>query len=145
VMIESLPNIALVRVWRQPPAIYDALANQPDAVVAEMPMPSRTGIPWSDTRYEYFSTFHWYRMVNGNSGFAPRSYLEMVAEETEFPYDNSIAYLRKRGVTHVTWHGAFTNPVRYANSAALLDARSDLELIAVAPWEGSESRLYRLK
>ena len=67
----------------------------------------------------------------------------MVAEETEFPYDNSIAYLRKRGVTHVTWHGAFTNPVRYANSAALLDAEQDLELIAVAPWEGSEWRLLK--
>jgi hypothetical protein len=145
IMVESLPNIDLEQVWREPPAIYDALATQPDAVVAEMPVPSRTGLAWSDTRYEYFSTFYWYRMVNGNSGFAPPSYLELLAQEEEFPDDNSLAYLRKRGVNYVAWHGAFTNPVRYANTAAILEARSDIELVAVAPWEGSESRLYRLK
>ena len=145
VMLESLPNIPLEQVWREPPAIYGALADQPNAVVAEMPVPSRTGLSWSDTRYEYFSTFHWYRMVNGNSGFAPPSYVELVAQEEEFPDDNSLAYLRKRGVNYIAWHGAFTNPVRYTNTAAILEARSDIELIAVASWEGSESRLYRLK
>ena len=30
-------------------------------------------------------------------------------------------------------------------TAALLDARPDLELVAVAAWQGSESRLYRFR
>jgi hypothetical protein len=42
-------------------------------------------------------------------------------------------------------HGRFTNPDRYRNTVAWLDARPDLELIAAAPLEGAESRLYRLR
>jgi hypothetical protein len=145
ILVESLPNITLEKVWREPPAIYEALRNQPDAVVAEMPVPSRTGLVWSDTRYEYFSTFHWYRMVNGNSGFAPPSYLDLLAREEEFPLEDSIEYLKKRGVTHISWHGAFTNETRYKTTADILEARPDIELLAVAPWEGSEARLYRLR
>lgn len=145
ILLEALPSITLEHLWREPPAIYDALALHPDAVVAELPVPSRTQLVWSDTRYEYFSTFHWYTMVNGNSGFAPPSYLELLAQEEDFPSDSSLHYLRARGVSHIAWHGAFTNPVRYRHTAELLEARSDVELVAVAPWEGSEARLYRLK
>ncbi|MEQ1870164.1 MAG: glycosyltransferase family 39 protein [Vicinamibacterales bacterium] len=144
-LFESLPNIPLERVWSQPPDIYDSLAHQPGAVVAELPVPSRTQLVWSDTRYEYFSTFHWYRMVNGNSGFAPPSYLELLEREVDFPNDDALAYLKARGVTHITWHGAFTNPGRDHDTVAMLGARTDVELVAVAPWEGSESRLYRFK
>lgn len=145
VLFEALPNITLEPVWTAPPAIYAPLASEPDAVVAELPVPSRTQLPWSDTRYEYFSTFHWYRMVNGNSGFAPPSYLELLEREVDFPDDAAIAYLKSRGVTHIAWHGSFTNPGRHEDTVAMLAARPDVELLSKAPWEGSESRLYRLK
>ena len=42
-------------------------------------------------------------------------------------------------------HGRFTNPARYTYTVGWLDARPDLELVAAAPWEGTESRLYRFK
>ena len=83
--------------------------------------------------------------MNGNSGFTPPSYGELLKREKDFPSDASVAYLRQRGVDYIAWHGAFTNPVRSRRTAELLDARGDLEIVAAARWEGSESRLYRLK
>ena len=98
-----------------------------------------------DARYLYFSTFHWQNLVNGNSGFFPPSYFELLAREREFPNEASLNYLRSRGVQYLTMHGRFTNPDRYGYTVGWLDARPDVELVAAAPWEGGESRLYRLR
>jgi hypothetical protein len=84
-------------------------------------------------------------MVNGNSGFFPPSYVELLERERDFPTEAALNYLRSRGVQYLTMHGRFTNPDRYRNTVAWLDARPDLELIAAAPLEGVESRLYRLR
>jgi hypothetical protein len=145
VLAEALPNITLERVWPAPPGIYAAIGNDPDAVLAEFPMPPNNDVTWTDARYMYFSTFHWHKMVNGNSGFSPPSYLEMLKRERNFPSPEAVDYLRDRGVDYVALHGAFTNPTRYRHTAELLEARGDLELVAVSPWEGSESRLYRFR
>jgi hypothetical protein len=145
VLAEALPNITLERVWPAPPGIYAAIGDDPDAVLAEFPMPPNQDVTWTDTRYMYFSTFHWHKMVNGNSGFSPPSYLEMLKRERDFPSPEAVDYLRERGVDYVALHGAFTNPTRYRHTAELLEARGDLELVAVSPWEGSESRLYRFR
>jgi len=145
VVVDATPFLELEPVWPRPPSIYDAIANDRSAVLAEFPMPPHQDFSWRDARYLYLSTFHWHPIVNGNSGWAPPSYLELLKEERDFPSDESIAYLKQRGVDYIGWHGAFTNPTRYRHTAELLDARDDLTLVAVAPWAGSESRLYRLK
>ena len=62
-----------------------------------------------------------------------------------FRNEAALNYLRSRGVQYLTMHGRFTNPARYGYTVAWLDARPDLELVAAAPWEGAESRLYRLR
>jgi hypothetical protein len=144
-LAEALPNITLERVWPAPPGIYAAIGDDPDAVLAEFPMPANNDLSWTDTRYLYFSTFHWHKMVNGNSGFSPPSYREMLTREREFPSPAAVDYLRERGVDYLALHGAFTNPTRYRHTAELLEARGDLELVTVSPWEGSESRLYRFR
>jgi hypothetical protein len=144
-LAEALPNITLERVWPAPPAIYAAIGDDPEAVLAEFPMPADNDVSWTDTRYLYFSTFHWHKMVNGNSGFSPPSYRELLKHEREFPSAAAVDYLRDRGVEYVALHGAFTNPTRYRHTAELLEARGDLQLVAVSPWQGSESRLYRFR
>jgi hypothetical protein len=144
-LAEAVPSLTFERVWPAPPGIYAAIGNDPDAVLAEFPMPSNNDLSWTDTRYLYFSTFHWHKMVNGNSGFSPPSYDELLKREKDFPSPASVDYLRERGVDYIALHGAFTNPTRYRHTAELLEARGDLELVAVAPWEGSESRLYRFR
>jgi hypothetical protein len=146
VIVEALPVLPLQRVWDAPPDVYDSIAGlDPPVVVAEFPMPRDIYRSDFDTRYLYFSTFHWQTLVNGNSGFFPPSYFELLASQQDFPNDASLGYLRSRGVQYVTLHGRFTNPGRYADSIAWLDSRPDVELVTAAPWEGAESRLYRLK
>ena len=55
------------------PPIYRYLASLPDStVIAELPF----GDLWYNTRYLYFSSFHWRRMVNGFTSFYPASYTE---------------------------------------------------------------------
>ena len=146
VVIEALPTIPLQRVWDEPPAIYGSIAGaEPPVVLAEFPMPPNIYRSDFDARYLYFSTFHWQKLVNGNSGFFPPSYFELLANEEDFPNEASLNYLRSRGVQYLTLHGRFTNDARYGESIAWLDARPDLELVAAAPWEGAESRLYRFR
>jgi hypothetical protein len=146
VAVEAIPRLQLESVWRTPPDIYASIAgNDPPVVLAEFPMPKDIYSSDFDARYLYFSTFHWQTLVNGNSGFFPPSYVELLAREREFPSAAALDYLRSRGVQYLTMHGRFTNPGRYQNTIAVLDARPDLELVARAPWEGSESRLYRFR
>lgn len=144
-MIEALPDIRLERVWLEPPAIYASLDARAPHVLAEFPTWEQTGDSAMDTRYIYFSTFHWQKLVNGYSGYFPPSYIEFQRRTRDFPSDAALAYLRERGVEYVGWHGAFSQPGRAERTAAILDARPDLELVAKAPWQGSESRLYRLR
>jgi hypothetical protein len=146
VVVEALPRMQLEPVWLEPPPIYDHIPGEPKAVVAEFPMPADGLESWLDTRYLYFSTWHWHRLVNGNSGFFPPSYEELLARARGFPSEESVAYLKERGVEYVTVHGAFMrSQARYRNTVAMIEDRSDLELVTAVPWEGSESRLYRLR
>jgi hypothetical protein len=144
-LLEALPAIDLRPVWREPPGIYAALPDNSDVVLAEFPVSTNIPSRFPDTRFEYFSTFHWHKTVNGDSGFRPPSYAEFLEVARAFPFGDSVEYLRLRGVTHITMNGAFANPERYKNTVGVLDARSDLELVAALPWEGSEARLYRFR
>jgi hypothetical protein len=98
-----------------------------------------------DTRYLYFSTFHWHPIVNGNSGYFPKSYEELIKRELDFPSDSAVGYLRARGVDYVAVHGAFIDREKFERIVSALAMRQDMPLVTAAPWEGSESRLYRLR
>jgi hypothetical protein len=140
---EALPNMELVRPWLEPPPIYGSFTGKPPSVLAEFPMVEHSKDPFAEFTYLYFSTWHWQKLVNGQSGWLPPSYLDLLEEEKDFPSEKSIAYLRQRGVEYVGVHGAFYDPKKFAEVITALDARRDLELLTKAPWEGSESRLYR--
>jgi hypothetical protein len=147
VIVEAIPDISLVTVPRQPPGVYSSLAGRPPAVLAEFPMAGNDSESWVyDTRYMYFSLWHWNRLVNGNSGFFPPSYDELILREQDFPSDRAVGYLKKRGVDYVTVHGAFmASEDAYLATIATLDQRADFELVSSAHWQGRESRLYRLR
>ena len=145
VMLEAMPRMPLERVWKSPPPIYASISGEPTAVLAEFPMPTAPVGFFFDTRYLYFSTFHWHPMLNGNSGYFPKSYEELTKRELDFPSDSAVEYLRTRGVDYVAVHGAFFDREKFQRIVATLDAREDMPLVVAAPWEGSESRLYRLR
>ena len=141
---EALPNMELFRPWLEPPPIYGSLADRPASVLAEFPMVEHSTDPFTEFTYLYFSTFHWQNLVNGQSGWLPPSYLDLIEEQKDFPSEKAIAYLRQRQVEYIGVHGAFYDPKKFAEVIAGLDARNDVELVTRAPWQGSESRLYRL-
>jgi hypothetical protein len=118
------------------PAIYETVAFEPDAVVAELPMPG--GSAWfGNARYMLNSTKHWRKMINGYSGFAPRSFHEHGAALAQFPAPSSIAALQMIGVTHVFVHlDGFSSEQR-----AMLDNLPDLARLAAA----DRTVLYRVK
>jgi len=144
-MIEAMPRMPLERIWREPPPVYESIRGEPSAVLAEFPMPTAPIGYFFDTRYLYFSTFHWHPIVNGNSGHFPASYEELTERERDFPSDSAIEYLKSRGVDYVAVHGAFIEPDKFSGIVAALNERPDMTLVNATPWEGRESRLYRLR
>ena len=137
-MIDAWPVLTLRPVWTEPPTIYNALKGTPGVILAETPMlDDETGnIP-----FMYFSLWHWSPMVNGYSGFIPRSYVDLRKEMATFPSADGVAALRRRGVTHVTINCALGYPgcdslrgeMRYSPY---------LRLIADTQWQGRPVQLY---
>ena len=143
VLAEVWPRLEFERAWLAPPAIYTSLDGRNDVVLAEFPIPDISHV--DDGRTTYFSTFHWHKIVSGISGHYPTSYLQLIATMQYFPGDAALDYLRAHGVTHLAIHGSFYGPDGYQAVIGALDKRTDLTLVAAAPFEHSESRLYQLR
>ena len=146
IVVEALPRFELVEPWREPPPIYAPLVDGTPAVLAEFPSPQENEVfVFAEFVYLYFSSWHRQYLVNGQSGWLPPRYQEFVAYARSFPSDAVFDYLRRRGVQYITVHGAFYPSEVVPGIIETLDARSDLELVSRAKWNGSESRLYRLR
>ncbi|HXW05620.1 MAG TPA: hypothetical protein VD833_10345 [Vicinamibacterales bacterium] len=86
------------------PAIQAWLATQLTGVVAELPMGDPAALPGPEARYAYLSTFHWKPIVNGYSGYFPRSFLERASAMRGFPDERSLDRLRHDGVRYLVVH-----------------------------------------
>jgi hypothetical protein len=135
------PVLQLEPVWQAPPPVYGSIAGARDVVLAEFPFPQDYAF---NTPYMYFSLWHWAPMVNGYSGFMPRSYDDFEQGVRDFPGPGSIATMKARGVTHVTVNCGF-----YRGGCdellATIDALPDFRRVADGLWEGKRVRLYELK
>jgi hypothetical protein len=96
--------IPLTPLPTKPTVLQSWLASQRDIVIAELPMPRADRLPGEDPRYQFLSTFHWQKMVNGYSAFVPPRYFGLMERMFRFPDSGSIGSLRARGVTHVVIH-----------------------------------------
>ncbi|HET7219394.1 MAG TPA: hypothetical protein VFJ02_15155, partial [Vicinamibacterales bacterium] len=94
--------------------------------------------------FMYFSTFHWYNLVNGYSGFKPPSYDELLKVIATFPDESSVGELRRRGVNHVIVHQAYYRPADYDALVSRLDQCPDFQRVTALRWRERESSLYRL-
>lgn len=142
VMIDAWPALELRPVWEQPPAFYERIAGRPDAVLAEFPMAAEKDTP-ANLPFMYFSLWHWRPMVNGYSGFSPRSYGTLVADTSAFPDPGAIAALRQRGVTHVTVNCG----LGYAGCEDLRSRARNaprLRLVENARWNDVDVQLYEI-
>jgi hypothetical protein len=123
------------------PAIYSAVTG--DMVLAELPMEDNTFPSFS---YMYFSTFHWARIINGQSGHFPAGHTTLVDEMESFPTEYLLRQLRERGATHITVNCAlYSRPWHCRSVLERMDALPQFELISSAKWEGAEVRLYEIR
>jgi hypothetical protein len=130
----------------RPPAVARWLAVQPRSVVVEFPLPGADALHTIyDGFYMFASTVHWQKILNGYSGFYPRSYLELLERTRDFPSDEAVAYLRQRDVDLIVLHGGFMKPDAFGQMAAALAARPDLEEVAQFPEPGGGDLVFRLR
>ena len=101
------PPHAIPVPWRgEAPAVYRWLAAQPaDRAVLDLPL----GIPSVDARAMVLSAYHWKRLVNGYSGFAPTARFNRRLAFT-FPSDESLRTLDAIDVETVVVHTADALP-----------------------------------
>jgi hypothetical protein len=102
--------IATRPMWTEPPPVYAWLAEQPSSVVLELPLPTTQTLWHHETSHQYNSIFHWQRLVNGYSGYAPASYLHLLEAMRAFPSDSTMALLRKHQVSVVIFHRRYLEP-----------------------------------
>jgi hypothetical protein len=89
----------------QIPAIYKSVASLPAAaVLVEMPMPSRDDEEWKDAWPVYYSIYHWKKLVNGYSGYAPPAYRIVREAMQGFPSKASFDLLEGLGIGYVLAH-----------------------------------------
>jgi hypothetical protein len=135
---------ATAEAWRAPlafvpfegiPPVYDLLADEPGARVAEFPFFTPAEIH-RNARYMLGSTRHWKPMLAGYSGFVPPGYVRHAEALRTFPDEASRGYLRALGVTHVVVH-----------TDAAPDVARQLERSGAAVVLGSSRgiRVYRLR
>lgn len=96
--------IPLAPLQTRPTVLQSWLAAQRDIVIAELPMPRADRLPGEDPRYQFLSTFHWQKMVNGYSAFVPPRYLGLMERMFQFPAPAALTSLRARDVTHIVIH-----------------------------------------
>jgi len=130
------------------PAVYRWLAREPPGVVCEYPVgPLEGRVGPQDPTYQYYSTRHWQRLVNGYSGFQPASYRALLEALAGFPDDRSIAYLRdERGVNILLVHSAYYIRGDFEADVRHLRARGDIAWVGrfAAPG-GHHTEVFRLR
>jgi hypothetical protein len=139
-VINVWPVLPLRPVWSEPPPVYGTLGGSRNVVLAEFPVSNNYVY---NTPYMYFALWHWAPMINGYSGFMPKSYEAFQLGVEDFPGPTALATLKMRGVTHVTVNCAL---YRGGCDALLdrIDGIPDLRKIAEGRWQGQRVRLYEM-
>lgn len=104
------------------PAVYQHLAANPeDKVVLALPYNlSRGGS--NELPRLYYSTYGWYDLINGASGFNPAGLRDLSAQMQHFPDAVSFDVLRQLGVTHLVLRPAEFTPERWQDIWSKLSA-----------------------
>jgi hypothetical protein len=129
----------------RPLLVYQWLGRQPPSVVVELPMWLSGADPQHDAEYEYYSTFHWQRLVNGYSGYYPRPYLDLIHRMRDFPSGASLEALHEIGVDLVVVHLDKYAPDDLEVLLEEIDKRPQFfTAVATFPDYQGTARVYRL-
>ena len=137
---------AWLTIPERPAEVYRWLAIQPRSVIAEVPFAHADRLhSISDGLYMYNSTWHWQPLVNGYSGFVPKTFVELAEQMLSFPDDRSIAYLKQRGVDFLVIHGSLMERQEFGEMTAKLLARPDLQATAQFEERMGSDVVFRLR
>ena len=92
------------------PPLQAWLAQQPQAVIVELPLPVPEALWAHETEYQLMSIYHWHQLANGYSGNAPNDYVRFLNDMRTFPDDGSLGALRAKHVRWIVIHQALLEP-----------------------------------
>jgi len=125
----SFPQAPVVET----PAVYPWLAGREERVLLELP-DYLSGEDWErEADYQFFSTSHWMRLVNGYSRFRPPDYDQYMVPLQSFPDPVSFSFLRDLGVDLVVVHGDRFDPAEWAARREALIESPVVEVLAELP------------
>jgi hypothetical protein len=143
---EGRTTIELTKPPLTPSALDVWLAAQPRSPLLELPLPSpEQRFDIVEGRHIYDSIFHWQPLVNGISGFWPKSYLELLERTRTFPDADSLAYLISRRVHYVIMRPSYFTHDRYVEVRDALMTRPELKLVAHFPAGADEALVFSLR
>jgi hypothetical protein len=147
-VVESAAVITVRAMPHKAPPIYRFLGTLPPTVIAHAPLPNPSRLPGFDADFIYFAQYHRHRIINGNSGFFPPSYVTLLERAWNLPSDQAIGALRDAGVEYLLVHERyFSTPAALGATVFQLERRDDLQPVgtyADEPGHGNV-RVYRLR
>jgi len=140
--------LAPVETARTIPPIYRTVRElPPDAVLLEFPLPARDAEEYREAIPTYRSSFHWKKLVNGYSGYAPPAYRIVREAMEKFPDGRTFDLLEDMGVGYVLVHTREFRPEKgaaavsrmkpYADRALLVASSGGDYLYRLLPWRAS--------
>jgi hypothetical protein len=125
--------------------LYNVMRSAGPGVVVELPMPMPEALPGPDPFYQYWSSNHWYPLVNGYSGYYPEGYIRTLEQMRRFPNDASIARLKRLNVRYIVLHRKFFKPDEYSTLFDQLRARRDVFFLGTFFDPMAEASLFVLE
>lgn len=146
-IVESGAVVDVRRMPREAPPIYAHLGTLAPTVIAHAPLPVAGVLPGFEADFIYFAQYHRHRIVNGNSGFYPPSYLRLLERAWNLSSDQTMEALREAGVEYLLVHGRyFSSPAVLGDTVFRLEQRPDLQPMGTYADERGRGdvRVYRL-
>jgi hypothetical protein len=98
------------------PALYDDLAQEPDAVLVELPLYGGPSVS-ENAQYLLHSTRHFRPLINGYSGFEPEASRRRAERWRDFPDRPVLEEMAALGVTHIVVHTGRLSPAQVQATA----------------------------
>lgn len=141
-------SAAIVPVRRLPsvaPPVYALLATLPPTVIVHAPLPLPETLPGAEANFQYFAQYHGHALLNGNSGFYPPAYVELLERLRGFPNDRALTALRATAAAYLLVHEQYyATGDEFGRVVAALEERRDVVPVATSSDDGGVVRVYRL-
>ncbi len=120
-----MPSVA---VGDDVPEVYRWLGKEKgDFAILELPLPKAHKEAAGQTKYIYYSTYHWKRLINGYSGYFPQSFYFLFLEGMkDFPSPASVGLLRELDIKYLIIHSGEYGAGEFEKIEGALTGRADV-------------------